>query len=32
MSDPKVWLRSDNRYTEVHTPFTTRAKGAHGYL
>jgi len=26
MSDPKVWLRSDNRYTEVHTPYTTRAK------
>jgi hypothetical protein len=26
MSDPKVWLRTDGRYTEVHTPFTTRAK------
>lgn len=26
MSDPKSWLRSDNRFTEVHTPFTTRAK------
>jgi hypothetical protein len=26
MSDPKLWLRSDNRFTEVHTPFTTRAK------
>jgi len=26
MSDPKKWLRSDNRFTEVHTPFTTRAK------
>lgn len=26
MSDPKNWLRSDGRYTEVHTPFTTRAK------
>ena len=26
MSDPKKWIRSDNRYTEVHTPFTTRAK------
>ena len=26
MSDPKLWLRSDNRYTEVHTPFTLRAK------
>lgn len=26
MSDPKHWQRSDERYTEVHTPFTTRAK------
>ena len=26
MSDPKKWLRSDNRLTEVHTPYTTRAK------
>ena len=26
MSDPKKWLRSDKRLTEVHTPFTTRAK------
>lgn len=26
MSDPKLWKRSDNRCTEVHTPFTTRAK------
>lgn len=26
MSDPKKWLRSDGRFTEVHTPFTTRAK------
>lgn len=26
MSDPKKWLRSDGRYTEVHTPFTNRAK------
>lgn len=26
MSDPKLWLRSDHRYTEVHTPFTLRAK------
>lgn len=26
MSDPKLWLRSDGRYTEVHTPFTLRAK------
>ena len=26
MSDPKKWLRIDGRYTEVHTPFTTRAK------
>ena len=26
MSDPKTWLRNDGRYTEVHTPFTTRAK------
>ncbi|EGR32798.1 iq motif ubiquitin domain protein [Ichthyophthirius multifiliis] len=26
MSDPKKWLRSDGRYTEVHTPFTIRAK------
>lgn len=26
MSDPKNWERSDERMTEVHTPFTTRAK------
>jgi hypothetical protein len=26
MSDPKNWHRSDERMTEVHTPFTTRAK------
>ena len=26
MADPKKWLRSDNRYTEVHTPFTIRAR------
>jgi len=26
MSDPKLWARTDERYTEVHTPFTTRAK------
>lgn len=26
MADPKQWLRTDGRYTEVHTPFTTRAK------
>lgn len=26
MSDPKLWKRSDTRFTEVHTPFTTRAK------
>eukprot|EP01017_Pseudomicrothorax_dubius_P038867 TRINITY_DN588_c0_g2_i2.p1 TRINITY_DN588_c0_g2~~TRINITY_DN588_c0_g2_i2.p1 ORF type:complete len:157 (-),score=57.34 TRINITY_DN588_c0_g2_i2:23-493(-) len=26
MADAKLWLRSDGRYTEVHTPFTTRAK------
>lgn len=26
MSDPKLWKRSDGRFTEVHTPFTTRAK------
>ncbi|EAS01129.2 IQ and ubiquitin-like domain protein (macronuclear) [Tetrahymena thermophila SB210] len=26
MSDPKKWLRSDGRYTEVHTPFTVRSK------
>ena len=26
MSDPKNWERSDQRMTEVHTPFTTRAK------
>ena len=26
MSDAKKWERSDGRYTEVHTPFTTRAK------
>jgi len=27
MSDPKNWLRpADGRFTEVHTPFTTRAK------
>lgn len=24
--DPKKWLRSDGRYTEVHTPFTVRSK------
>ncbi len=26
MSDPKLWKRTDGRFTEVHTPFTTRAK------
>lgn len=26
MSDPKLWKRGDGRYTEVHTPFSTRAK------
>ena len=26
MADPKLWLRSDGRYTGVHTPCTTRAK------
>lgn len=26
MSDPRKWKRSDGRYTEVHDPFTTRAK------
>lgn len=26
MSDPKLWKRTDERYTEVHTPFSTRAK------
>ena len=26
MADPKKWLRSDGRATEVHTPFTTRSK------
>lgn len=26
MSDPKLWKWSDNWCTEVHTPFTTRAK------
>ena len=26
MSNAKTWVRSDGRYTEVHTPFTTRAK------
>ena len=26
MSDPKKWKRSDNRYTEVHTPYTSTAK------
>ena len=26
MSDPKLWKRTDGRYTEVHTPFSTRAK------
>jgi hypothetical protein len=26
MAAPKLWKRSDTRYTEVHTPFTTRAK------
>ena len=26
MSDPKKWLRSDGRLTEVHTPFTVRSK------
>ena len=26
MSDPKLWKRTDGRFTEVHTPFSTRAK------
>ena len=26
MANPKVWKRTDGRYTEVHTPYTTRAK------
>jgi hypothetical protein len=26
ISDPKKWPRTDGRFTEVHTPFTTRAK------
>lgn len=26
MSDPKLWRRTDGRFTEVHTPFSTRAK------
>ncbi len=26
ISDPKKWLRSDGRFTEVHTAFTTTAK------
>jgi len=26
MSDAKLWKRTDGRFTEVHTPFTTRAK------
>lgn len=26
MSDPKLWKRSDGRFTEVHTPFSNRAK------
>ena len=26
ISDPKCWPRSDGRFTEVHTPFTMRAK------
>ena len=26
MADPKKWLRTDGRFTEVHTPFTIRAK------
>lgn len=26
MSDPKKWKKSDGRITEVHTPFSTRAK------
>lgn len=26
MANPKVWKRSDERFTEVHTPMTTRAK------
>jgi hypothetical protein len=26
MSDPKLWLRTDGRYTEVHTTYSTRAK------
>lgn len=26
MANPKNWKRSDDRFTEIHTPFTTRAK------
>lgn len=26
ISDPKKWLRSDGRFTEVHTLYTTRAR------
>ena len=26
MANPKKWKRSDGRLTEVHTPWTTRAK------
>lgn len=26
MANPKNWKRSDERFTEIHTPFTTRAK------
>lgn len=26
MSDPKKWIRTDGRFTEVHTPFTVRSK------
>jgi len=26
MSNPKNWKRTDGRLTEVHTPFSTRAK------
>ena len=26
MANPKKWKRLDARFTEVHTPFTTRAK------
>ena len=26
MSDPKIWKRSDGRYTKVYTPYTNRAK------